>query len=857
MNAPARKSPAPAPHETLTLGIEEEFHLIDLATRRSTPRAGEVLPRLAAGGFAAELQQTTVETNTPVVRTLDDLRRSLVALRAELIRACEPLGIGVVAAGTMPLPVPITITENARFQRMLADYQVLVREQLICGLQVHVGIGDPDVAAVLIERVARWLPPLLALSASSPFSHDGQDTGYASARTLIWSRWPTTGCAGEFASAAEYDRLVQDLIGSGVISDRGMIYFDVRPSSHAPTLELRVCDACPSVDTAVLIAGLFRAVVMRERARFTRGEPSLTPSAAILRAAMWRAARSALEGELVDLSGPHPVPAGVLLRKMVDDLRPELEADASWQAVSELCEAALAQGSSAARQREALRRHARIADVVDLLVAETAGRAPAGAPAQTAVLPGYHPGEYDEAVRPDGQPRPSHATVLEMLASLPARTLHAQMASLEQAKEPMGLVFRATGQAAPASFQVDLVPRVVSAEDWSRLQGGTAQRTRALEAFLSDIYGERQIVRDGVLPAWVASDAPGFRAAGEAVPRRQRRIQVAGFDVVRDRDGRWLVLEDNVRVPSGVAYAVACRRLLRSACPELFGAVDLHDPEEAPRLLRAALAESAPAGAPATPQLCLLTSGPDDSAYFEHRWLAAAMDIPLVTAADLLADGDAVWLVSDGQRRALDVVYLRMDDRLARTRGADGQPLGPGLLAAVRAGRVALANALGNGVADDKATYAFVPALIDYYLGERPLLDQVRTYHCADPEQRREVMSRLDQLVVKPVDGYGGLGVVIGPHATDHELASVRALIHQQPARWVAQETVALSTHPTFAPGAGKATFEARHVDLRVFVYQGAAPVVVPAPLTRMAPARSMVVNSSRGGGAKDTWIMR
>ncbi|MES1207929.1 MAG: circularly permuted type 2 ATP-grasp protein, partial [Pseudomonadota bacterium] len=297
-----------------------------------------------------------------------------------------------------------------------------------------------------------------------------------------------------------------------------MIYFDVRPSAHAPTLELRVCDSCPSVDTAVLIAGLFRAAVVRERARLTRGEPSLTPAAAILRAAMWRAARSALEGELVDLSGPHPVPAGVLLRGMVDDLRPELEADASWMVVSELCEAALAQGSSAARQREALRKHARIADVVDLLVAETAGRVPAGAPAQAApVLPGYQPGEYDEAVRPDGQPRPSHATILETLASLPAATLRAQMASLEHAKEPMGLLFRASGQAAPAPFQVDIVPRVVAAEDWSRLQGGTAQRARALEAFLNDIYGERRIVRDGVVPAWAATDAPGFRAAGEAV----------------------------------------------------------------------------------------------------------------------------------------------------------------------------------------------------------------------------------------------------------------------------------------------------------------------------------------------------
>ncbi|HEY2200667.1 MAG TPA: YbdK family carboxylate-amine ligase, partial [Solirubrobacteraceae bacterium] len=197
-------------HEQLTLGIEEEFHLVDLRTRRSTPRAREVLARLtgASGAFAAELQQTTVETNTEVVTTLDDLRRNLVALRAELAKACDPLGVAIAAAGTMPLPVPITITENARFRRMLAEYQVLVREQLICGLQVHVGIGEADTAAVLVGQVARWLPPLLALSASSPFSYDGQDTGYASARSLIWSRWPTTGCAGAFSSAAEYDAMV-------------------------------------------------------------------------------------------------------------------------------------------------------------------------------------------------------------------------------------------------------------------------------------------------------------------------------------------------------------------------------------------------------------------------------------------------------------------------------------------------------------------------------------------------------------------------------------------------------------------------------------------------------------------------
>jgi glutamate---cysteine ligase / carboxylate-amine ligase len=216
-------------------------------------------------------------------------------------------------------------------------------------------------------------------------------------------------------------------------------------------------------------------------------------------------------------------------------------------------------------------------------------------------------------------------------------------------------------------------------------------------------------------------------------------------------------------------------------------------------------------------------------------------------------DDAIVWRVEGTKRHRVDVVYLRIEDQLAHRKGANGVPLGPQLLRAARAGTVTLANAPGNGVADDKAIYAYVPKFIEYYLGELPLLEQVPTYHCAEPDSAAHVLAHLDELVVKPVDGYGGLGVVIGPRASDEELAEARALIEQQPSRWIAQDLVAISTHPTFARG----KLRPRHVDLRVFVYYGADPVVVPAALTRVAPAGSLVVNSSRGGGAKDTWLLR
>lgn len=356
-----------------TVGIEEEFHLVDLTTRRLATRAPELLP-LLPDGYVAELQSCVVETNGSVVSTLPELRADLTARRRVLVDTAATLGLGVVAAGAVPLSVPseMRVTQTSRYQQMLADYQLLAREQLICGTQIHVGIDDRDESVLVAGRVAAYVPTLLALSASSPFWSDGSDTGYSSVRTLVWQRWPTTGLAPPATSAAEYDALISDLIATGVITDAGMSYFDVRPALRTPTLELRVCDSCPRADTIVLIAALFRALVEREIAGLRAGVPAAIVVPPLGRAALWRAARSGLEGDLVDLIHPASRPAGDVVTDLVQMLRPQLEASRDWQTVEELARRALAEGSSAARQRRAMRMRNSLLDVVDHLIAETA-----------------------------------------------------------------------------------------------------------------------------------------------------------------------------------------------------------------------------------------------------------------------------------------------------------------------------------------------------------------------------------------------------------------------------------------------------------------------------------------------------
>jgi YbdK family carboxylate-amine ligase len=355
----------------IRVGVEEEFHIVDVTTGRLAARAGPLLQALPEEHFTHELQRSMVESNSAPFLALDDLAGDLCRLRRTLVDAADELGLGIAAVGTAPLADmdELKVSPGPRYEQMLSDYQLLTREQLICGAHVHAEVPDPDMAVAVAHRLTPWLPPLLALSASSPF-WDGADSGYASYRTLVWQRWPTTGPMAKFDSAADYKQMIDSLIRSGVIADAGMIYFDVRPSQHVPTVELRICDACPRVEDVVLIAGLFRALVAREL-EAVRRDPDLEVHLEAARAATWQAARSGLEGELVDPVEGVPRRAAAVIENLVNGLRPQLEAAGDEELIGDLTRQVLRRGTSAARQREAFARHGRLMDVVDLVLAET------------------------------------------------------------------------------------------------------------------------------------------------------------------------------------------------------------------------------------------------------------------------------------------------------------------------------------------------------------------------------------------------------------------------------------------------------------------------------------------------------
>ncbi len=461
---------------------------------------------------------------------------------------------------------------------------------------------------------------------------------------------------------------------------------------------------------------------------------------------------------------------------------------------------------------------------------------------------------WDEMLGRDGTVRTAYRQVHTDLSRMTAGELRSRAEALATSYLTQGVTFDVAGEERP--FPIDVVPRVVSAAEWDHVAPGVVQRVRALEAFLADVYGPQECVQDGVVPRSVIVSSSHFhRAARGVVPPNGVRVHVSGIDVVRDGEDTWRVLEDNVRVPSGVSYVLANRRSMAQTFPELFAALRIRPVADYPRRLLAALTAAAPAGVD-DPTVVVLTPGVYNSAYFEHTLLARTMGVELVEGRDLFCAGGRVWMRTTQGRRRVDVIYRRLDDDfLDPVVFRSDSLLGcPGLMTCARAGTVTIANAVGNGVADDKLLYTYVPDLIRYYLAEEPILANVDTWRLEDPEALEEVLDRLDELVVKPVDGSGGKGIVVGPFASPGELAVLRARLLADPRGWIAQPVVQLSTVPTLVEDG----LRPRHVDLRPFaVNDGDTVFVLPGGLTRVAlPEGQLVVNSSQGGGSKDTWVL-
>jgi uncharacterized circularly permuted ATP-grasp superfamily protein len=400
------------------------------------------------------------------------------------------------------------------------------------------------------------------------------------------------------------------------------------------------------------------------------------------------------------------------------------------------------------------------------------------------------------------------------------------------------------------------VPRILGGDEWRVIKRGLAQRVRALNLFVEDVYHDREIVQEGIVPWQLVVTRSAFARAAHGIrPPGGVWCHVSGCDLVRDADGRWKVLEDNVRTPSGISYVLENRIAMSRLLPELFAGYDVRPVSQYPALLLDALRAAAPSGGE-DPVVVVWTPGPANSAYFEHAFLARQMGVELVEASDLVVRDALCYIRTTRGLARVDSIYRRIDDDFMDPLEfrADSLLGVPGLMGAYRAGNVAIANAVGTGVADDKAIYHYVPEMIRFYLGEEPILDNLPTWLLADPEQRAYALERLHELVVKPTGESGGKGVFIGPHASEEQLEVERRLIEQAPEHWIAQQTVALSTVPTVLPDGSLAP---RHVDLRPFAVYGDEIKIVPGGLTRVALREgSMIVNSSQGGGSKDTWVL-
>lgn len=470
----------------------------------------------------------------------------------------------------------------------------------------------------------------------------------------------------------------------------------------------------------------------------------------------------------------------------------------------------------------------------------------------------HTPDCFDELIKPDGQSRRPANAIANFISQHGPTELYKRQQQLNETIQTMGVNFTLyeDGNNIDRAWPLDVIPRTICSQEWQQTSAGLKQRLAALNLFIDDLYNKQQVLKDGIVPADLVLDSKNFLAPCQGMsPRYGVWAHICGTDLVRDGTGQFLVLEDNLRVPSGVSYMLENRTVMKRVFPELFANSTIVPVDDYPTELWQMLASLSPRGEQQSPCIVVLTPGIYNSAYFEHSYLAQQMGVPLVEPQDIFVDEGKVWLKQYRGKQQIDVIYRRIDDVfLDPLAFRPDSVLGvPGLIDVWRKGQVAIANAPGSGVADDKVIYAFVPQLIEYYLSEQPILANVETYLCADPLQQSYVLANLDKLVVKPANESGGYGILIGPRASAAQRANMADAIRQQPRNFIAQPTLNLSTAPTLCDK----QLEPRHLDLRPFILQGAKQYCTTGGLSRVALTRgSLVVNSSQGGGSKDTWII-
>jgi uncharacterized circularly permuted ATP-grasp superfamily protein len=475
------------------------------------------------------------------------------------------------------------------------------------------------------------------------------------------------------------------------------------------------------------------------------------------------------------------------------------------------------------------------------------------------VLQGYNAdGFFDEMVSSAGEVRGHYRKFLERFEGIPPAEFEQRRRAVDLAFLRQGVTFNVYGDAQGTEkiFPFDMVPRIIPGGEWEKLEAGLIQRITALNLFLHDIYHEQKILKDGVIPPFYVLSAKHFRRefVNFRVPK-DIYIHICGTDLIRGGDGKWMVLEDNGRTPSGVSYVLENRRAMRRTFPDFFESVGVRLVDQYPAELLKMLQYIAPGGV-TDPTVVLLTPGAHNSAYFEHTYLARQMGIEIVEGRDLVVRDARVFMRTTKGLQPVHVIYRRLDDDfLDPTVFRRDSMLGvPGLINAYRAGHVSLANSVGTGIADDKVMYYFVPRMIKYYLDQEPLIENVPTYLASEDADKKYIMENLNKLVVKAANESGGYGMLMGPQAGKDEIEGFRKAIEADPRNYIAQPMISLSRHPTHIEGHG---FEGRHIDLRPFILYGEKTVIVPGGLTRVALRKgSLVVNSSQGGGSKDTWVL-